>query len=84
MQKIHPLIQESDGLILASPIYFSTFMAQTRVWLDRMFPHVSMNLVPKLPVSTRVSFIFTQNQPDSRLFESGIGSFMYAGGSCRA
>lgn len=80
MQKVHQLIQESDGLIIASPIYFSTVTAQTKVWLDRMFPYVTMNLVPKLPRSKKVSFIFTQNQPDARLFESGIGSFMYAVG----
>jgi multimeric flavodoxin WrbA len=80
MQKIHQMMQESDGLIIASPIYFSTVTAQTKAWLDRMFPYVSMNLVPKLPRSKKVSFIFTQNQPDANLFESGIGSFMYAVG----
>ena len=80
MQKIHQLMQESDGLIIASPIYFSTVTAQTKAWLDRMFPYVSMNLVPKLPKSKKISFIFTQNQPDAHLFESGIGSFMYAVG----
>jgi multimeric flavodoxin WrbA len=80
MQKIHRLMQDSDGLIIASPIYFSTVTTQTKAWLDRMFPYVSMNLVPKLPASKKVSFIFTQNQPDARLFEGGIGAFMYAVG----
>jgi len=80
MQKIHHLVQESDGLIVASPIYYAGVTAQTKAWLDRMFPYVSMNLVPKLPKSRKVSFIFTQNQPDARLFESGIKSFMFAVG----
>jgi multimeric flavodoxin WrbA len=80
MQKIHQLMQESDGLIVASPIYFSGVTAQTKTWLDRMFPNISMNLIPKLPKSRKVSFIFTQNQPDARLFENGIASFMYAVG----
>ncbi|MGB7788603.1 flavodoxin family protein [Methanoregula sp.] len=80
MQKIHRLVQESDGLIVASPIYFSGVTAQTKAWLDRMFPYVSMNLVPKLPGSKKVSFIFTQNQPDERLFRGGIEAFMYAVG----
>jgi hypothetical protein len=53
---------------------------QTKAWLDRMFPYISMNLVPKLPKTTRVSFIFTQNQPDARLFRPGIDAFMYAVG----
>ena len=80
MQTIHRLVQESDGLIVASPIYFSGVTAQTKAWLDRMFPYISMNLVPKLPASKKVSFIFTQNQPDERLFKGGIAAFMYAVG----
>jgi multimeric flavodoxin WrbA len=80
MQKIHRLVQESDGLIVASPIYFSGVTAQTKAWLDRMFPYVSIHLVPKLPKSKKVSFIFTQNQPDERLFKGGIAAFMYAVG----
>ena len=80
MQKIHQLIWESDGLIVASPIYYAGVTAQTKAWLDRMFPYVSMNLIPKLPKTKKVSFIFTQNQPDAQLFESGIGSFIYAVG----
>lgn len=80
MQKIHRLIQESDGLIVATPIYFGGVTAQTETWLDRMFPYIGMDLSPKLPAGKRVSFIFTQNQPDARLFEGGMGTFMFAVG----
>jgi len=80
MQRIHRLVQESDGIIVASPIYFSGVTAQSKAWLDRMFPYINMNLVPKLPKIKKVSFIFTQNQPDARLFDSGIKAFMYAVG----
>ena len=76
MQKIHQLIQESDGLIVATPIYFAGVTAQTKAWLDRLFPYIGMDLSPKLPQSKKVSFIFTQNQPDSRLFETPIAIFM--------
>jgi hypothetical protein len=55
MQKIHQLMQDSDGIFVASPVYFSTVTAQTKV-----------------------SSIFTQNQPDVQLYQGGIGSFMYA------
>jgi multimeric flavodoxin WrbA len=76
MQTIHQLIQESDGLIIATPIYFAGVTAQTKAWLDRLFPYISMDLSPKLPASKKVSFIFTQNQPDARLFEIPICTFM--------
>jgi multimeric flavodoxin WrbA len=80
MQKIHQLMKESDGIIIASPIYFGGVTAQTKLWLDRMFPYIGMDLSPKMPAGKNVSFIFTQNQPDGRLFESGIAAFIFAAG----
>jgi multimeric flavodoxin WrbA len=80
MQMIHQKMKEADGIIVAAPIYFAGVTAQTKLWLDRMFPYIGMNLSPKMPAGKNVSFIFTQNQPEGRLFESGTGSFMFAVG----
>jgi len=80
MQEIHRLMQECDGLIVAAPIYFGGVTAQAKAWLDRMFPYIGMDLRPKMPPGKKVSFIFTQNQPDARLFQAGIDSFMFAVG----
>jgi multimeric flavodoxin WrbA len=80
MQKLHQLMKECDGMIVATPIYFGGVTAQTKAWLDRLFPYIGMDLRPKMPPGKMVSFIFTQNQPDARLFQSGIDSFMYAVG----
>jgi multimeric flavodoxin WrbA len=77
MQKIHRLMQESDGIIVAAPIYFGDVTAQTKLWLDRLFPYISMNLSPKMPAGKKVSFIFTQNQPDARLFGTPLATFMH-------
>src|SRR5512137_1312074 len=60
MQTVHRLMQESDGIIVASPIYFLGVTAQTKAWLDRMFPYIGMDLKPKMPAGKNVSFIFTQ------------------------
>jgi hypothetical protein len=46
-----------------------------------MFPYIGMNLSSKLPGSKKISFIFTQNQPDARLFESPVTTFMHMAGS---
>jgi len=77
MQKVHRLMQESDGIIVASPIYFAGVTAQTKAWLDRLFPYIGINLTPKMPAGKRVSFIITQNQPDTRLFETPVATFMH-------
>ena len=76
MQHLHRLMQECDGMIVASPIYFAGVTAQTKAWLDRLFPYIGLNLSPKMPAGKKVSFIFTQNQPDARLFEIPVRTFM--------
>jgi multimeric flavodoxin WrbA len=80
MQKIHQQMKECDGMIVASPIYFGGVTAQAKAWLDRLFPYIGMDLTPKMPPGKKVSFIITQNQPDVRLFQGGIDSFMFAVG----
>jgi multimeric flavodoxin WrbA len=75
MQTIHRLMKECDGIIVASPIYFAGVTAQTKAWLDRLFPYIGMNLSPKMPGGKKVSFIFTQNQPDIRLFGIPVRTF---------
>lgn len=76
MQIVNNLIKEADGIIVATPIYFAGVTAQTKLWLDRLFPYISMTLVPKMPPGKKVSFIFTQNQPDATLFELPCRTFM--------
>jgi len=80
MQQIHEKMRDADGIIVASPIYFSDVTAQTKLWMDRMFPYIGMDLSPKLPSSKKVSFIFTQNQPDAAMFDRPIRVFMYVVG----
>ena len=80
MQRLHQLMRESDGIIVAAPIYFGDVSAQTKIWLDRLFPFIGMDLGPKMPGKKPISFIFTQNQPDAKLFETPIRTFMHMTG----
>lgn len=75
MLKIHQAMESGDGLIVATPIYFAGVTAQTKTWLDRMFPYIDMNLGAKLPKGKKAAFIFTQNQPNATLFSSAIKTF---------
>jgi multimeric flavodoxin WrbA len=75
MSKIHQAMENDDGLIVATPIYFAGVTAQTKTWLDRMFPYIDMNLGAKLPKGKKVSLIFTQNQPNPTLFSAAIKTF---------
>ena len=75
MLKIHQTMETADGLIVATPIYFAGVTAQTKIWLDRMFPYIDMNLGAKLPKGKKAALIFTQNQPDPQLFLPAIKTF---------
>jgi len=77
MKKIFSSINEADGILVASPIYFGGVTAQTKMWLDRLFPYIDMTVGSILPKGKRASFIFTQNQPDPSLFIDNIKSFKF-------
>lgn len=75
MSKIQASIEEADGVLVASPIYWGYVTSQTKTWLDRMFPYISIQMGNLLPKGKIMSFIFTQNQADPSLFVPGIESF---------
>jgi multimeric flavodoxin WrbA len=60
---------------VASPIYFGSVTAQTKVWLDRLFPFIDVKANSFLPQGKKAAFVFTQNQPDPELFLESINSF---------
>jgi len=75
MQKIHRALEDSEGLIVATPIYFAGVTAQTKTWVDRMFPYIDMKLNSRMPKGKKASLIFTQNQPDPDRFLPAIKIF---------
>lgn len=74
MGMLYEAIDGAAGLIVAAPIYFGGVSGQTKVWVDRLFPYIDVNLRPLLPAGKTASFIFTQNQPDEKLFTGHIRS----------
>ncbi|MFH0968089.1 MAG: flavodoxin family protein [Methanobacteriota archaeon] len=77
MQACYDAIDHADGLIIATPIYFGGVTGQTKLWLDRLFPYLSLDLGSHLPFKIPVSAIYTQNQPDTTLFIGAMDSLEY-------
>lgn len=75
MRRIHEAMETCDGLIVASPIFFADITAQTKIWLDRMYPYIDSRLRHKLPQGKKAALIFTQNQPDAGFFASAMKTF---------
>ncbi|MDD1727928.1 MAG: flavodoxin family protein, partial [Methanospirillum sp.] len=78
MQRIYQLIEGADGVIVATPIYFGGVTAQTKLWLDRLFPYLTMDLGSHLPRKIPLSCIYTQNQPDASYFTGAMNTFEFA------
>lgn len=75
MQAIYKSINESDGIIVASPIYFGGITSQTKTWLDRLFPYIDMQANSTMPEEKTAGLIITQNQPEPTLFTGNIKTF---------
>ena len=37
MQKVYPLLEKADAIVIASPVYWFTFSAQTKLCIDRWY-----------------------------------------------
>lgn len=72
MAPILQALKEADALLLASPVYWGSITAQGKLWLDRLFPCIDINLTPLLPPGKKAAYIFTQNQPDPDFFAANL------------
>ena len=75
MNEIYNSINESAAVIIATPVYFGGVTAQTKLFTDRMFPYIDLNVRTLLEKRKKASFIFTQNQPHPFLFRKMMNSF---------
>lgn len=78
MQDVYRYMRESDGIILGSPVYFGNVSGLARLWLDRLVPSLGPDMLPRVSGVKTISFIFTQNLPDTTRSEPGLASFMDA------
>jgi multimeric flavodoxin WrbA len=74
MQAVHRAMERADGVIVASPVFFGSVTAQTKMWIDRLYSYLGPNHA--LPGGKRIAFVFTQNFPDGKAFEGNLASFM--------
>ena len=70
-------MQESDGLIIATPIYFAGVTAQTKAWLDRISSYIGMDLSPKLAeIKEGLVYLHSESSRMRCIFQVPIATFM--------
>lgn len=72
LTEIFKRIEESDALILGSPIYFGTVTGEMRSFMERlMFPYLTYTQPPQslFPKKIKTGFIYTMNITEEQLEE---------------
>lgn len=69
MTGIYTKIDKADAILMGSPVYMCAMTPELKMVLDRMFPYINMSLESSLKKGKKCGLIFTQNQPDPKLFE---------------
>ncbi|HWR40350.1 MAG TPA: flavodoxin family protein [Patescibacteria group bacterium] len=72
--KVFAAIDEADGVILGSPIYFGRFTAQSALFLDRLFSYIRPDFTTSLGSGKKYGLVFTQGQPDAELYTGTVNA----------
>ena len=74
-------ISACDGIIIGLPIYFSGIAGQAKVFLDRLYPMMDANFIPRHP-GKKVIAIYAQGDPREQAFAAAINSTNYVFRMC--
>ena len=74
-------ITACDGIIVGFPIYFSGIAGQGKVFLDRLYPMMDANFVPRHS-GKKVIAIYAQGDPREQAFASSINFANYVFRMC--
>ena len=67
MQKVYPLLEKADAIVIASPVYWFTFSAQTKLCIDRWYALQGTN--GNVLRGKRIGIVLTYGDTD--LYTSG-------------
>ena len=70
-----------DGIIAGFPIYFSGVAGQGKLFLDRLYPMMDGNFIPRHP-NKKVIAIYAQGDPREQAFSPAISSANYVFRMC--
>ena len=73
MKSIYPKMVEADGLIIASPIYWFTVSAQTKLFMDRWYGFVDTGGYMFNKMQVGIILVYGDSDP----FKSGTGNALH-------
>jgi multimeric flavodoxin WrbA len=64
MQKIYPDLQDADGFILATPVYWCSMSAQLKTFLDRTYALVELKTFTTIFTNRKLALAISYGDPD--------------------
>ena len=78
MDDVYKKMEEADGIILATPIYFFDITAQAKTVIDRLYAYFGSEKYMELFSNKKVSIIATNGAAPIETFESSLKTQMFA------
>lgn len=75
MTEVYKKIEEADGFVFGSPIYFLQFSGQMRLFLDRCYALMDADLKSRIPEGKKAIIVRSQGDPDKSSYESVSDEF---------
>ncbi len=69
MDRIVDAIQQSDAIVLGSPVYVWQVSGNTKVFMDRLCRLLTPTYESRLNGEKKIAFAYTQGNPDGELFK---------------
>ena len=70
MDQIYDALQQSDVIVLGSPIYAWQVSGNTKVFMDRLCRLLTPQYESRLNVPKKIAFAYTQGNPDATIFQT--------------
>lgn len=68
MQAVYRDLKDAQALIIGSPVYMGQVTAQTKLFLDRLFPIIGPDFKPRYGVK-KVALVYSQGNPQAEAFK---------------
>jgi multimeric flavodoxin WrbA len=68
MDEVIDAIQAADALVLGSPVYMGQVTGTMKIFMDRLVRLLTLDYGSRLNGRKRVSFVYSQGNPDASLF----------------
>ena len=73
MQNIYRTLEQTDALVLGSPVYMGQMSAQAKMFTDRLFAQITPRFSPTFKeknAGKKLVLVFTQGNPDANMFQA--------------